>query len=77
MNDNEIPPAILGLIIALIFLFGFSMGHFVNYINHQNAIELGYFASPEEIQSLKSKKEQWIKEQESKRNQPEKYGITD
>ena len=62
--------------IILITIFGFLSGMFLGsafvYKDHKNKIELGYFATDEQIKDMQSRKERWLKE---KTVEKPKYGI--
>lgn len=49
-------------------------GSLRNYSVHQNKIELGYFATNEQIKDMQSRKDLWLKEQTKEKT---KYGIQD
>lgn len=66
----------LDIILITIFSFvaGAVLGAATMYQDHQNKIELGYFATDEQIKDMQSRKEKWLKEKTSEKP---KYGIQD
>ena len=59
---------------AVLFAGGLMFGNAFTYDEHRNAIQLGYFASPEEIQAMRVRKDEYDRQRMAP---TEKYGIPD